>query len=630
MKHLPALAVGLAVVAAALLRLWTLDNRPIHHDEAVNWFFISGVAHTGIYDYDASNYHGPLHFHVGGLFRALFGGSLAVERLPTALVGLAMPALVWPLRRWLGDWGTVAAAWLFATSPALVFFARDAIHETWLSAASLGVLAALAVSDRYPRAASAAAGVCLGAMIATKETVIITVCSWIVGVACWTLARRSLPPRPDLPWRPAAWGCGIVVLLTYTSFFRQPSDLVDLAMTLGLWGPRGIDGDGHGKPPTYWVELMWMWEQPILVLSLLGTAWAAYKREPAQLIAAGWAWSTFAVYSIISYKTPWLVLQILTPLVLLAGVAVQALSQRAWWAAALVVAGSSGLLATQAHELSFERYDDPSTKLVYVQTHRELDEAMGLVRSLERPDGDKLFIRSFFHARYPMNWYLRGAGLHEEDTPWPEEADGDVLLVTPKDEAALREHLRSPYYRKVVRFRGWMKMAIYVRPSHKAALDDSWRRVVGMPDTFDPGDPPESGSPGLRQRVFKGRIPIGDPESTGPGWPNMRFDREADKPVRSPLYVVWDGWVEVPQTGRWTFALRSDDGSKLWLDGQPLVDNWGEHAAKQAAADRVLQAGPHHLRVDWFDAGGAASIELSWKRGAEEALSTVPSDRMRH
>ena len=55
--------------------------------------------------------------------------------------------------------------------------------------------------------------------------------------------------------------------------------------------------------------------------------------------------------------------------------------------------------------------------------------------------------------------------------------------------------------------------------------------------------------------------------------------------------VVFEGWVEVPATGVYTLHLRSDDGSRLWLSGQPLIDNDGLHGMNGQPISAALKAG---------------------------------------
>jgi hypothetical protein len=59
-----------------------------------------------------------------------------------------------------------------------------------------------------------------------------------------------------------------------------------------------------------------------------------------------------------------------------------------------------------------------------------------------------------------------------------------------------------------------------------------------------------------------------------------------------------DFWVEHP--GSYVFSLDSDDGSVLYIDGRPIVDDDGQHMTQYASGRAELAAGMHHLRVSYF------------------------------
>ncbi len=57
-------------------------------------------------------------------------------------------------------------------------------------------------------------------------------------------------------------------------------------------------------------------------------------------------------------------------------------------------------------------------------------------------------------------------------------------------------------------------------------------------------------------------------------------------------------WIEKP--GDYKFQLTSDDGSKLYIDDQVVVDNDGEHPPQTMTAVTNLSGGIHRLRVSYF------------------------------
>jgi hypothetical protein len=72
----------------------------------------------------------------------------------------------------------------------------------------------------------------------------------------------------------------------------------------------------------------------------------------------------------------------------------------------------------------------------------------------------------------------------------------------------------------------------------------------------------------------------------------------------------YDTCLEMPEDREVAFQLISDDGSRLFLDGELVVDNWGRHGERSRGADVLVTAGMHHVRIEYFDARHGASVEL--------------------
>jgi hypothetical protein len=93
------------------------------------------------------------------------------------------------------------------------------------------------------------------------------------------------------------------------------------------------------------------------------------------------------------------------------------------------------------------------------------------------------------------------------------------------------------------------------------------------------------------------------------------------------------GTAQIPESGIYRIVLTSDDGSTLYLDGRAVVDNFGVHTYEEAEALVPLDAGPIPFRLDYFDAGIVAKLNLSMQRvelhsqeaarGADVAPSTT-------
>ncbi len=87
--------------------------------------------------------------------------------------------------------------------------------------------------------------------------------------------------------------------------------------------------------------------------------------------------------------------------------------------------------------------------------------------------------------------------------------------------------------------------------------------------------------------------------------------------------------VREGEAGDYTFYLESDDGSRLLLDGQVVVDNEGLHASQTQAGSVWLGVGLHPIQVDFFDNVADESLSLQYEApDLGIARQVVPSDRL--
>jgi hypothetical protein len=88
--------------------------------------------------------------------------------------------------------------------------------------------------------------------------------------------------------------------------------------------------------------------------------------------------------------------------------------------------------------------------------------------------------------------------------------------------------------------------------------------------------------------------------------------------------VRWSGQVLAPVTGSYTFTTSSDDGVRLYVNGQLLIDNWTDHAVTQNSATIALVANQKYdIRMEYYDHGQLATARLSWAYPGQ-AIQVVP------
>ena len=88
--------------------------------------------------------------------------------------------------------------------------------------------------------------------------------------------------------------------------------------------------------------------------------------------------------------------------------------------------------------------------------------------------------------------------------------------------------------------------------------------------------------------------------------------------------VRWSGQIKAPVTGTYTFTTASDDGVRLYVNGQLLIDNWTDHAVAQNTATIALVADQKYdIRMEFYDHGQLATARLSWAYPGQ-TLQVVP------
>lgn len=76
----------------------------------------------------------------------------------------------------------------------------------------------------------------------------------------------------------------------------------------------------------------------------------------------------------------------------------------------------------------------------------------------------------------------------------------------------------------------------------------------------------------------------------------------------------WTGSVHPPTTGSYTFSLNSDDGSRLYVNGQLVINNWADQASTTKTGTATLTAGQAAtVEVDYYQGGGSDNLTLGWQ-----------------
>ena len=439
-------------VIAAVLRIYNLNLVPLHHDEGVNGNFLVRLVREGFYQYDPANYHGPTLYYFAAIIpwitKLLFGSSARDNyglttfniRLITVLFGLGTIVLVFLLRRRLGTIATLAAALLLAVSPGAVYLSRYFIHESLFVFFTLGIVVSVVwfYDTRkpvylIPGAASTAF------LFATKETAMISVGVLIIACALtvvymrfngkpaiYTGNRRTVPSSAISDFIEEIGGTSnlypaigtavfvflAVYLLFYSSFLTNNKGIMDSLQTFAVWTKTGTTA--HVHPATMYIIWLVKLESPLLFLGATGAVIAVLKpKNSFALFSALWAFGLIAAYSLIPYKTPWLMLSFLIPLALISGYVIQAIYEMdhaQLRLASVVLLVAVGLATYQSIDLNFVNYDNDNPKYVYVYAHTRRG-TIDLVNQIEQiakeNSGGLTGITIVSPDYWPLPWYLR-------------------------------------------------------------------------------------------------------------------------------------------------------------------------------------------------------------------------------
>jgi GH43 family beta-xylosidase len=97
--------------------------------------------------------------------------------------------------------------------------------------------------------------------------------------------------------------------------------------------------------------------------------------------------------------------------------------------------------------------------------------------------------------------------------------------------------------------------------------------------------------------------------------------------------VEWTGQIRVDHSEEYTFSIQSDEGARLWIGGELVIDDWTAHTVHVATGAKLLEAGKwYDIRMEYFDKTGQAEVDLQWSSNSqtgEGQFEVIPSSNLR-
>ncbi len=114
----------------------------------------------------------------------------------------------------------------------------------------------------------------------------------------------------------------------------------------------------------------------------------------------------------------------------------------------------------------------------------------------------------------------------------------------------------------------------------------------------------------------------------------VNFDWAAGSPAPAMgadnFTVRWTGFVEPPASELYTFSVLVDDGVRLWVDDQLLINAWVDQGATLHNGTIELSAGKkHRLKMEFYERGGLAVAKLFWS-SRSQFEQIIPQERLSH
>jgi len=493
----------LAVLGALLFRLFQLDLRPMHHDEANQAVKFGILLEQGEYRYDRTEHHGPTLYYLSLPFAWITSGtsfsslSEVTLRLLPVIFGMGIILLLLLFKDGFSLEAAVFASILIAVSPAMVFYSRFYIQETLLIFFLVGAVAA---SWRYTRTHSpywaAAAGFFFGMMFSTKETCIIAFGAMLAALILSFISLKKQSQPKDTPSMPKIShlfifiGTGVLVsLLLYSSFFQNPKGILDSVLAFGSYFNRAGSAGFHSHPVFYYLRMLAfsqygngpVWSEAlILFLALIGGLAAFRPISHGESSPFFIRFVTFytllatAAYSLIPYKTPWNMLPFYIGFILLAGYGSAFLfkiSKKLTFRVAVVLVLSLGVfhLGMQSYRTNFKFYADSRNPYVYAHTSTGFLNLVKRINELAplHPDQNLMLIKVITQPdeAWPLPWYLRSfgrVGYWQEVDEAGALADVPLIISSLDKTIQLQTYLEDNHILEYYELRPGILLALYV------------------------------------------------------------------------------------------------------------------------------------------------------------------------
>ena len=92
-------------------------------------------------------------------------------------------------------------------------------------------------------------------------------------------------------------------------------------------------------------------------------------------------------------------------------------------------------------------------------------------------------------------------------------------------------------------------------------------------------------------------------------------------PANQPFSIVWEGELLPPESGQYLIGVKTHSGVRLSVNGQRLIDEWGNRSPLSVERSIVFEAGkPATVRIEYTQSKNLGEIQLRWSRPVSTAI----------
>ncbi len=176
----------------------------------------------------------------------------------------------------------------------------------------------------------------------------------------------------------------------------------------------------------------------------------------------------------------------------------------------------------------------------------------------------------------------------------------------------------------------------YFDNTYSAVSQLSWsstsqtKEIIPQSQLYSQASTPVSNGNGLQGEYFDNadftNLKLTRTDSTV----NFLWGSGSPSPVIAPdsFSVRWTGQVEAKYSETYNFYTRSDDGVRLWVNNQQLINNFVNQSATELVGSIALVAGQKYdIKLEYFDNAYSALSQLSWS-STSQTKEIIPQSQL--